>query len=630
MSVTSSTSQTSTNYQLETLEPRPSSSWRHEHDNVSVREHGSPTPVSRTKRMPKHSASQRDDSVGSYSKQKPRAMFAGPPPPVAFSTLTSSRQLSAASYTQEQDQEPYGLVRSMGRSIAHAMFNQKSNRDKPYNLRPNIAWRALRYRQRALEADIQQLLDSQVAGLIFESQDEDVLFARRDFDVHSDAGSSTPTGNFYSTAISRSRMPRSLYTLPASTPEGNIIPVRQPANNRLLGLKSARNGLFKAMRSLVELREEETEQVDMAIAQRKYALAQLNKLDARRLGLQTELSAVDDDKEEPLGKQLQELEATFESLDHEVNMLEEKLMSLRNQRRWLKEKMDDVKGKREAGLSGYRGALKDIESELALLIRRPAFLPLEPAEFAKDGGALDQDIALSGGSEYLNLIPERRTPDMARSWWEAELDILERRGTQVDEERQALERGAAVWNHVVALVSGFESELRCVLKGNAISTAQTYAKSTENAVSEKDLIQAQLRSMDTVLRELEKAMSQAETHGWNLLICAIGAELETFKEAHIVLSSILSSSDALLDDTALTVPTIRKDFQAVDQHRNTHEDSDNDIPPDLLMSRFEETDQSDNKQQYEYRPMTLDTTGERPRSRDTENDVPLEFLAEHD
>ncbi|EFY91502.1 hypothetical protein J3459_013846 [Metarhizium acridum] len=630
MSLTSPASQTATEYQLEPLESRPNESWRQEHENGSIPEHESPSVTLPSKRTPPHSANRRDDSAGSYSKRKPRLMFAGPPPPIASSVVVSSRQSSPTPVTLERGREANGLMRTLGRSIAQAVFDQRTSQDTPYSLQSDTTWRSLRHRQRALERDIQQLLDSQVAGLVSGSENGGLSLASREIDVHSDTGSSTPTGTFYSTATSTSQMPRSLHIPPTSTPEGNIIPVRQPANNRSIGLKSARKGLRRAILSLVELREEEIDKINTAIEERKNALAQLNTLGTRRLGIQAKIMAVDCDKNEPLGRQLRELEAKYNSVNQEIATLDERLMSLRNQRQWLKEKMNDAKGKREAGLSGYRGALKDVDSELAFLVRRPSFLPLESAVFGADGGALSEDVESSGGLEFFRLIPERRTPEMAKSWWEAELEILQRRRIQVDKDRQALEKGADVWDHVVALVSDFESELRRLLKDGIGSSAQTSVKGKENAVSDGDLIQAQLVSMNTVLEELEEAMRQAEARSWNLLICAIGAELETFREAQSVLESLLPSSNTGRDDANQGMPTTRRGSRATDQHGHSQGDSDNDVPPDLFLSHVDGTDQSSIKQLYEDRSRSMDVSGERPRSQDSENEVPLEFLAEHD
>jgi hypothetical protein len=380
---------------------------------------------------------------------------------------------------------------------------------------------------------------------------------------------------------------------------------------------------------LIELRQEETQQIDMATVERRRVMKQLNKLASRRLGIQSELAAFDSDNEEPLGKQLRELESRYNSVDEEISLLEEKLRGLRNQRRWLKDKMEDVQGKRDAGLSGFRGALRDVDSELSHLVRRPPIQPLDPAVFDRSDGALGEQAASSGGVEFLQLIPERRTPEMAKSWWEAELEILEKRRTQVSEERKALEEGAVVWDHVIALVSDFESELRRVLQGGTPSTAQSSTKGKEKALSANDLILAQLQSMNAVLGELEEAMRQAEDHSWNLLICAIGAELEAFRKAQEVLHELLSVPDLEREDEEKDMSGTAGAHHGADLSAPACEETGGDVPQDLLVSRPDELDRSGLEKWTEDGAEILDLGRDRPQSQDSENEVPLEFLAEH-
>lgn len=534
------------------------------------------------------------------------------------------------SLKHEQNRDSYEIRQTTRTNIGRTIFEQRAHESIMYNQQPDTAWRGIRRRESALEADIQQLLDSQVEGLVAGSKTQDVTFTTKDLDCYSDTGSSTPTGTFYSTATSKSQMPRSLYIPPVSTLEGNIVPVRQPAQRRLSGLKSARNGLSRAILSLIQLRMEESDQIDTAMAERQSALAQLSKLATRRLGIQSELAAFDGDEEEPLGKQLRELSARYGSVNQEISMLEQRLVKLRNQRRSLKDKIDDANGKREAGLSGYRGALKDVDSELTLLVRRPPVLPLDPGVFDKDDGDLCDEIALTGGLEFLRLNPERRTEEMAKSWWEAELAILQKRKKQVGEDHQALEEGAALWNDVVSLVSDFESGLRRLLKEGG--TSKPTVKGKEKVPTRDDLMQAQLKDMSGVLKELEQAMRQAEIHGWNLLICAIGAELEAFREAQDILISMLASQGLGGELATRSEVSIGEEPDVMDRRDDVPEGGNGDASADLIRPCSNQLDQSGTPiiQEDSLKSLHTDGDGDHSRSQDSENEVPLEFLAEHD
>ncbi|KND93818.1 hypothetical protein TOPH_01901 [Tolypocladium ophioglossoides CBS 100239] len=597
-------------YQLDQLEPRPD-------DAVSLDHH---LPRSRLRRPAALGTSPRDMSPGSWNGRpssagsssrlrQPPAMFLGPPPPIAASMVIGSSSSPPRS-NHSHEGVSHSLLGASRANISSVLFDQ---RQEFASQSSDSAWRALRRREQALEQDVQQLLDFQAAGLVAGSAGGLDVGSSSDLDGHSDAGSSTPTGTFYSTASSRSRMPKSLYLPPQSTPEGNVIPVRQPTRERPMGLRAARKGLRKSMMALVDLKREEDAHLDAALAERKMALARLNRLGTRRSGIQDELMALEGDGEEPLGKELRDLGSKHDTLDREIRLLEEKLVGMRNRRRWLRENMDEVKSKREAGLSGYRGALKDVDVEVSALVRRPPVLPLDQ-EMVSQGSGPDAEPCSTGGVEFMRLIPERRTVEMAKAWWEAEIGILERRKDQIDQEQQALEEGSATWQEVMALVSDFESNLRGIVKAGTDASAPLSAKGKEKAPSAEDMIRSQLPKMDEVVTELEQRMQLAESKRWNLLICAIGAELEAFKEAHDMLRGIVDGADGADEDSRGDSRTEEKlvDDDVTSNGGPGRDESDNEVPPDLLVSRLDDADR------------------ESAISRqDSENEVPPEFLAEH-
>ncbi|POR33808.1 Uncharacterized protein TPAR_05986 [Tolypocladium paradoxum] len=597
-------------YQLDQLEPRPDDAVSLDHD-LPRRRLGRPAALGTSLRdMSPGSWDKRPSSVGSSSKlRQPPAMFLGPPPPIAASMVVSSGPSPPWS-NHSREGVSHSLLGASRANISSVLFDQ---RQEFASQSSDSAWRALRRREQALEQDIQQLLDFQAAGLVAGSAGGLDMASSSDADGHSDAGSSTPTGTFYSTASSRSRMPKSLYLPPQSTPEGNVMPVRQPARARPMGLRAARKGLRRSMTALVDLKREEDAHLDAALAERNMALARLNRLGTRRTGIQDELMALEGDEEEPLGKELRDLGSKHDTLDREIRLLEERLVGMRSRRRWLREKMDDVKNRREAGLSGYRGALKDVDVEVSALVRRPPIQPLDQEMVNQDNGP-DAESSSTGGFEFMRLIPERRTVEMAKAWWEAEIGILERRKGHIDQEQQALEEGGATWQEVMALVSDFESNLRGIVKAGTGASAPPSAKGKDKVPSAEDMIRSQLPRMDEVVTELEQRMQLAESKRWNLLICAIGAELEAFKEAHVMLRGIVDGTGGGADEGYRGDSRTEEklvDDDAASNGGPGRDESDNEVPPDLLVSRLDDVDR------------------ESAISRqDSENEVPPEFLAE--
>ncbi|EAQ83389.1 hypothetical protein CHGG_09793 [Chaetomium globosum CBS 148.51] len=252
-----------------------------------------------------------------------------------------------------------------------------------------------------------------------------------------------------------------------------------------------------------------------------------------------------------------------------------------------------------------------------------------------------------GGTEFLRLRPERRTAEMAREWWEGEVDILERRKEEVDKERAALEAGVEVWTGAVKLVSDFETELRKEMNGvgnNATSNGKGKGREGDppSPTAPEQTMYAQLDKMRAVMRGLEERLQITEENGWNLLICAIGAELEAFKQAEGMLRDTLRAAgfdvgdDDDGRDQGSSTPHIGRSTnlrnsgqeldgarhndngKLVDLHDEPREldtrepESDNEVPSDLLVGPDEG---------HELASPAL--------SRESNNEVPPEFLREH-
>ncbi|ROT36309.1 hypothetical protein SODALDRAFT_335409 [Sodiomyces alkalinus F11] len=590
---------------------------------------------SRRSLSPKDPWSENASSVGSDSKRKPRPVFDGPPPPVAASVMMS-RNSSPSSHTAFKDRRA-----SKGASVKLSQAGSRSVRFQSTPPLQSVAssdsvWGLLQRREKAIGKELQTLLDMQASGLVAGSSvtpfPSSATSEREHFS--DDDGSSTPTATFYSTVTSKSRMMASLDLPDRATPRGDIIPVRQPKPSKSTGLREARAGLRKSMMALENLKAEEDACVDAALSERKEALGRLQDLATRREALSDELRLLAEDGEELLATELRELKSQHTSLDSEIRELEERLVGMRNRRRWLQRRMDDVRNRREAGLSGYRGALKEVEGEVASLMRRPPVEPLD-VDILVNGLAGDPDghfdpDNLPNGAEFLQLIPERRTVEMAAEWWQGEVGLLEARKKQVEKEREALADGLKLWRDCTTLVTTFESELRKLMKGEVSGKGKGKAPSLEEAM------RSQLSSMGEAIAKLESYTEKAEANNWNLLICAIGAELEAFQEAERMLRQAVESVTEA--NTTLREPLIAhadEDVFSADPNARLQkteeptEESDNEVPPGLLVAQGDEDlNGSRGRSLYEEKKVIRHPPFNREES---DSDMPPpEFLAEHD
>ncbi|KAK1757155.1 hypothetical protein QBC47DRAFT_175822 [Echria macrotheca] len=484
---------------------------------------------------PSAAFSDKASTAGSDSKNKgrQRVLFAGPPPPIATSRIL---------YRDEEDRDRSPPARgldasSLVRNINSVLFDRSPSRGKStvHEYEPDTVWRNLQRRERTLQKELQLLLDAQSAGLEA-NLDPTAAATRSDA---SDAGSSTTASTIRRSHVTFEEPIR-------ATPSGEIIPVRQP-RRKPIGLRAARAGIGKNIMLLADLKAEEDANLTAALSTRKKALALLRKLSSREEGIKEELRVLEGEEDEPLTRELKELGEEHEGVTAEIAELEERLVGLRNRKRWLSARIEDVRSRREAGLSGYKGALREVENRLSSLLTRPPVKPLDVDAIVGEHGQQlgDHEVEQSpGGAEFLRMLPERRTVEMARDWWETEVAILERRKSEVDRERTALEQGVQVWNDAIRLVADFEADLRREMKAGLSGGVDQASTTPEEAM------RSQLGRMSTIMKALEDSQHVAEVNGWNLLICAIGAELEAFTQGQRMLDEALRGSLVDVDGSA--------------------------------------------------------------------------------
>ncbi|KAH6615761.1 hypothetical protein B0J18DRAFT_438159 [Chaetomium sp. MPI-SDFR-AT-0129] len=592
------------------------------------------------KRNPSPSARYRPGPGSDLGQHKPktqRVLFAGPPPPIASSQMLYRDEEERVTYPAASG---HNGASSLAQNIGSVLFDRNPTspnrrRSRDHDPEQQAIWLNLQRREQALQKDLQRLLDAQSIGLAANLDPTIEQTPSEASDATTRSATPTSTSTF---RTDRSR--RHVAFATSTTSSGTIVPVRQP-RSKPLSLRAVRAGLARSITLLADLKSEEDSQLSAALAARQQALAQLERWAARRDNLSAGLrQAETGDADEPLNKELRELEAEQGVVSGEIADLETRLAELKRKKRWLDGRIREVSSEKEAGLSGYRGALREVEGKLGGLLERPGVKPLDAEFFAHVGSESP------GGVDFIKLRPERRTVEMARDWWEGESRLLEKRRQEVEKERAALEEGVAVWKDAVALVSGFETDLRKEIDGDADETASKGKGREGETVSEADLthtMRAQLDKMRAVMGGLGERLHIAEEHGWNLLICAIGAELEAFRQAKDMLRDALRASgvdiesdddedhrrgdstphagrSAILRDSS----HLRMDKaepsgggRLVDVHDEQEpgrpaSESDNEVPPDLLVAPEEERELSS--------PAL---------SRESSNDVPSEFLREH-
>lgn len=340
-----------------------------------------------------------------------------------------------------------------------------------------------------------------------------------------------------------------------SQPVSGTIPIRQPPKKRTT-LRGARRGLVKSMQEFAALKEEELRITEDECAHRKTALDRVIDLETRKEAVEHEIQSL---KEQSSNNESHSLRSEAQAVRQEIHELEGRLMELRAKHRHLIIRAEQIENTTASELSSYEGTLVLMEKETKAFLKRP---PVKQALVPRNAVQLETDMYL--------LTPDRRTLEMAKEQWTGELTLLETHKQDVERDRQALLQGAKMWKETLTKVDEFEQQLRFQVKASNRSPTNN-----DDPDPTRDIIS----SLNSTTSFLEQQLSKAESQNWNLLICAIGAELEAFRQARALLAP---------DESTLT-PT-QHPLNGIDQSDNNvrpvtrgSEDENSDVPhADLL------------------------------------------------
>jgi hypothetical protein len=300
------------------------------------------------------------------------------------------------------------------------------------------------------------------------------------------------------------------------------VPVRQP-KRRVVGLRGARRGMLRDMEELISIKREEEGVLHGEIVRRNEVLGHVEVYEQKIEGAKNQLSEYsglrgsisregEGGGEE--GREIEELKTEERAVENEIREMEDRLAQMKARKRWLGERINETVNKREARLSSYRGALRDVEMEVKEFLKRPP---------------IHVSIVMGDEEGFVALPPGRRTLGMAKEWWNKEVTQLQLRKQEAQKEKAALEEGATLWEESIGIVTEFEDDLR--------------KQMDSNEVQDVERLREQIIKMGGVTTKLGDTLGIAADKGWNLLICAVGAELEAFKEGEAILRGVLGQNE---------------------------------------------------------------------------------------
>lgn len=433
------------------------------------------------------------------SSRRRKIQFSAPPPPIATSILFPSSPNTQAPPSSNTTMRPESSTLTQGRT----------SQRQGVVVDPLLG---LERRERAIQKELQIFLDAQSAGLIQGFGGHGDAREMSGGDDGSEASSSTPTSRSMLNANSDSHDgSRNGHERKISS---GVIPVRQPRRKKI-SLRGARRGLLGDMGELVLVKAEEISILESEMLRRESALLQVKKWEERIKGAQEQLSGYSASGMQNEGggeeaMELAELQTEERAVENEIREMEDRLAQMKARRGWLKERIREGVNRQEAMLSGYRGALREAENEIKQFLRHPP-IPVS--------------IVMGEEQGFMALPVGRRTLGMAGEWWGKELSQLKLRKKETENEKTALEEGAKLWKESIKIVNDFEDDLR-----KQMASGQNQGPA---------ILKKQIEKIRVVIDRLSNTAKTAEDKRWNLLICAVGAELEAFKEGEGILRGAL-------------------------------------------------------------------------------------------
>ncbi|KAJ5580610.1 hypothetical protein N7450_006911 [Penicillium hetheringtonii] len=382
-----------------------------------------------------------------------------------------------------------------------------------------------------IQRNLQALVDAQSEGLL------SGLAQQQEHPEDTSDGSFTPTS---SSRAGRSRSP-------------STIPARQPQPKKI-GLKAARQGIFKSIYDLLKLREEEREILSSQTDERDHALNEIQGFTSRRSGLEESISNIHNSQDSQRAKHLQEEAQTLET---DIHQLETRLYEMKARHRCIVGQISHIENSVEAKLSSYNQSLSLLQKDIQAYLRDPPVPPLSQRN-------KDQ-------TTFYTLNPKRRTLEMAQELWKSEQESL--RGRQ----------GRASMRRYMQL-----------------DTQATHPNGDEHAMKLKgELAAGVAHDLDTVTQALEAHLELAERKDWKLLVCCLSAELEALRSARELLLPAFGLSVPVQQNDSSPSPSTERPCKAVDTQGEASDYENDDLEPPADLLKDGDVHNTDTASRYE-------------------------------
>jgi hypothetical protein len=384
-------------------------------------------------------------------------------------------------------------------------------------------------------------------------------------DDQASTGSTTPTAQSVRSASAR-RAPR--------------------AARRKPGLRSSRKGIYNAIRALSTVKDEELENIDEDIREKEKTLEQIDEWEKKKSGLQEASKTVETNEDTV---RVQRLRQQADALQAEIHHVELQLSDMKARHRKLVRQATAVENSVQAKMASYTSSLRMLEEDVQ------KFLSLQPT------GDNARPLSRDGQASMWELPAKRRTLQMAKEDWNGAKESLVQQREETVFEKEALDEGAVVWKQVVTQVTEFERRLRAEMSSLPTMTpdGNSDASSGPSHGDASQRLREVLDQMVSLTETLASKFELAKERNWNLLIAAIGAELEAIRNGRELLENVLRSAEGQPEELVeppeddQLIPNAGDEVQKLDESFETKRrlsngtESEDDPDPELLFSKHD-------------------------------------------
>lgn len=288
----------------------------------------------------------------------------------------------------------------------------------------------------------------------------------------------------------------------------------QPPNTKP-GLRDVRKDIHTTMLKLLNVKSQQVERSTSRLEIIRGVHARIERWDRKEHELKSTIDSLRYDERDEEARKLSDEE---NALQEQIVAMENQLSNLRAQKQAVYRKRTGIENSLHAKASSYEGSLSMLVKEKAEFLRRP------PQELTSVLDTIDATV--------MKTSPKRRTLlQLSAGLKDAEEEEVRKRDDS-NAEVNALTGGVEKWKDTIRQVDGVELAIAAGLKklGSAETATSDAQRNTERL----------LQALNQGIAALQDLLDDAEKHGWSLLVCCIGAELEAMKHGMEVIQKSLT------------------------------------------------------------------------------------------